>query len=68
MMRCMETDGAPQRRLTFSVSEAADAAGLSRATIYRLIASGDVRSVKVADRRLIPRNEIYRLLGTSGQA
>ena len=48
-------------RLTFSIAEAATAAGISRATVYRLIDRGELRTVKLGDRRLVPRVELERL-------
>lgn len=48
-------------RLTYSVDEAAAAAGISRATVYRLIGSRQLRTVKLGDRRLVPRDELMRL-------
>ena len=47
------------------VNHAAVAAGLSRATIYRLIKEGKLRSIKVAGRRLIPKAEIESLVTKS---
>jgi excisionase family DNA binding protein len=49
-------------RLVYSIQEAAQACGLSRATIYRLIAAGNLRTVKVGARRLIPVDSIETLL------
>lgn len=55
-------------RLAFSVDEAAAASGLSRASLYRLAASGQLKTTRVGSRVLIPAAELYRLLGTSGTA
>ena len=49
-------------RLVYSIQEAAHACGLSRATLYRLIAAGKLRTVKVGARRLIPVDSIETLL------
>lgn len=35
---------------------------LSRNTLYRMIARGELKTVKVGGRRLIPANEVQRLL------
>ena len=48
-----------------SVCAFAKAVGVSRTFVYELIASGDVRSVKIRDRRIIPVTEINRLLETA---
>jgi excisionase family DNA binding protein len=39
---------------------------VSRTTVYELIKRGDLHSVTVAGRRLIPASEAYRLLGKLG--
>ncbi|MEJ1161331.1 helix-turn-helix domain-containing protein [Prosthecomicrobium sp. N25] len=41
-------------RLTLSIDEAQKASGLSRSTLYVAIRNGELGSVKVAGRRLIP--------------
>jgi excisionase family DNA binding protein len=45
-----------------SLDAAAQALGLSRRSIYRLIKAGRLRSVKVLDRNLIPVTAIDELL------
>jgi len=40
--------------LLLTVPQAAAALGLSRATFYRLVQSGQLRTVKVRGRRLVP--------------
>ena len=54
-------DAAAFRR-AYRVNEAAAAYRLSRSTIYKLIAAGTLRSVKVGGRRLIPVEAIEALL------
>lgn len=49
-------------RLVYSIQEAAQACGLSRATIYRLIAAGKLTTVKVGARRLVPVAAVDALL------
>jgi excisionase family DNA binding protein len=46
----------------FSIKETARACGLSRTTIYRLIADGRLRTIKVASRRLVPVETIDALM------
>lgn len=36
--------------------------GVSRSTLYQLIAAGQIRSVKIRGRRMIPTTEIKRLV------
>ncbi len=62
----MSTDApaAPTRpRLSLSPTEAAEALGLCRATVYNMVARGDLRTVKIGRRTLIPVTELTRLLG-----
>jgi excisionase family DNA binding protein len=54
-------------RLVYSINQAAQATNLSRATIYRLIASGQLKTVKVGARRLIPVSAIDALLTWGAQ-
>lgn len=37
--------------------------GISRATVYELLATGDLRSVKLGGRRLVRESEIQRFIG-----
>ena len=53
----------PIQRISYSPTEAACATGLSLPTINRKIARGELRSVKVGRRRLIPAQELERLCG-----
>ena len=50
----MTGDAAPQRRLLLRPEEAAEALSVSRTTLYGLLASGAIRSVKVGGLRRIP--------------
>lgn len=54
-----------EQRLAYGIEEAARAIGVSRGHLYELIARGEVRSVKLGDRRLIPTDELRRVLSTS---
>jgi excisionase family DNA binding protein len=49
-------------RLSLRVNEAAAVTGLSRSTLYVLMRKGALRSVRVAGRRLIPRDALEALL------
>jgi len=54
-----QTDTIP--RLAYSLTEAQVATGLSRSTLYRLMARGELGTVKRGKRRLIPSGELKRL-------
>ena len=55
----------PRRAL--SIREAAESCGLSRATIYRLIAGGRLVTLKIGSRRLV-RPEAIEALLEAGEA
>jgi excisionase family DNA binding protein len=48
--------------LAFCVEEAARLIGVSRATLYVLISAGDLRTIKIRKRRLVPREALLKLL------
>lgn len=50
--------------LALSVAETARVTGLSRASLYRLIASGELQSRKVGARTLVLNSEIDRFLNS----
>lgn len=52
---------APRAPQLLSIPEAARRAGISRTLIYSLIASGELRTVKVGRRRLVPEHELAAL-------
>jgi excisionase family DNA binding protein len=56
----MSTNG--EQRRAVSIVEAARICGLSRATVYRLIAQKKLITVKVGARRLVPLAAINALL------
>lgn len=45
-----------------SVPDARAEFGISRSRLYELIAAGEVRSIKLGKRRLVPRAELARYL------
>jgi excisionase family DNA binding protein len=51
-----------ENKITLPLDEAQAVSGLSRSTLYELIKSGRLRAVKVAGRRLIPREALEALL------
>ena len=52
----------PEVALAYRVNDAAKVAGLSRSSLYLLIAEGKLRSVLVAGRRLIPADALRNLI------
>ena len=52
----------PTERLTLSVPAAAEMVGIGRSTLYELVRSGDVRSVRFGKRIVIPVAVIEALL------
>jgi excisionase family DNA binding protein len=52
-------------RRAFRVNEAVAVYRLSRSTLYKLIAAGQLRTAKIGGRRLIPRDALEYLLNNS---
>ena len=50
----MKTDESTVPALAYRVDEAAEAVRLSRSQIYELIRSGQLRTIKLGRRRLVP--------------
>ena len=50
-------------RLTYTVEEAAEAIGVSRGQAYELVRRGDLRTVHVGRRIVIPRDAVRDFLG-----
>jgi excisionase family DNA binding protein len=57
----------PDEKRAFRINEAVAAYRLSRSTIYKLIAAGTLRTVKIGGRRLIPRDALEALLSEGAQ-
>jgi excisionase family DNA binding protein len=53
---------APDERRALRVNDAAFAYGLGRSTVYRLLKEKRLPSIKIAGRRLIPREAMEALL------
>jgi excisionase family DNA binding protein len=49
--------------LAYSISEFCSLAGIGRSTFYRLLKQGEISTVQLAGRRLIPAAETIRLFG-----
>lgn len=52
-------------RLAYSVRDAAKATGLGRTTLYRLIADGQLRRIKIGNRTLIRCRDLEALFNVS---
>ena len=48
----------PERRLLYSVEEAAELLGIGRTFMFELVATGQVASLKLGKRRKIPRSAL----------
>ncbi|KAF0206510.1 MAG: hypothetical protein FD172_3944, partial [Methylocystaceae bacterium] len=53
-------------KLAYRISEAVLTSGLARSTLYELIASGRLKSVKIGGRRLISADSLKELLSGAG--
>jgi len=49
-------------RLAYSINEAAEAIGLSRAKLYELIGAGEIGVCKVGRRTIVPETELTAFL------
>ena len=54
--------GPPQSRLTLTVEEVAATLGISRAFAYEAVRRGDIPSIRIGRRVLVPRAALERLL------
>jgi excisionase family DNA binding protein len=57
-------------RLALRINDACVALGISRSSLYELMAAGEIKTAVIAGRRLIPVSELERLVrnGTSKAA
>lgn len=55
-------------RLAHPINEAAELLAVDRRTVYRLLARGQLRSVRIGARQRIPHDELARLLQPQGAA
>ena len=61
MLRLMETTHTIPR-LGYSLAEVEIATGLSRASLYRLIAGGQLRTIQHGRRRLVPVEQLTEFM------
>ena len=57
-----KAEGAPCTPLAHSIKETGELINLSRTSVYKLIADGTLRTIKLRNRRLVPATEINRIL------
>lgn len=57
----------PDEKRALRVNDASTLYGLSRSTIYKLMAAGTLRTVKIGGRRLIPRDVLEALISEGAQ-
>ena len=55
-------------RLTYTIPEAAQAIGIGKSMLYGLINDGELRTIRLGKRVLIPRDSILELLGMAAAA
>ena len=68
-LRSETTNLEPNHRLTLTVTEAAGVLGISRASAYECVKTGELPSVRLGGRILIPTKLLNKLLdGDNGQA
>jgi excisionase family DNA binding protein len=54
--------GIPPSKIAYTIKETTAAIGLSRSTIYKLIASGELQTIRIGKRRLIRAEALNRLV------
>ena len=57
----MQTQTDTTRRLAYPIPESAHLLGISPRGVYRLIDAGELRTVTLGRRRLVPADELARL-------
>lgn len=63
----MQHISAHNPKLAFSIREACEASSLGRTTIYKHIATGRLRAVRVGGRTVIPAESLHALVGVPGE-
>ena len=56
------TTNPPDSKRAYRIKEAAKLYGLSRSTLYKMMAEGNLRTVKIGGRRLVPSDTLEALL------
>ncbi len=60
-MTRMDTPQQHPRRMAHPINEAAELLAVDRRTVYRMLARGELRAVRVGARQRIPADELARL-------
>jgi len=55
----------PEERLVYTVAEAGEMLGISRAFAYELVARGELPLIRLCRRRLVPKAGLLALVGQS---
>jgi excisionase family DNA binding protein len=55
-----------ESRLTLKVEEAAEILGISRALAYELVARGELPSLRLGRRIVVPRRALEEMVGQAG--
>jgi excisionase family DNA binding protein len=63
MSTSIRTLQTPDDRLVYTVAEAGDLLGISRAFAYELVARGELPVVRLGRRRLVPKVALLALVG-----
>lgn len=58
----------PDEAPTVSVDDAAAALGISRGTAYQAVAAGEIPSIRIGRRLLVPTAGLRRLLGLDAES
>lgn len=61
-------DVRPEHALLYPIADAAALLGISRSNLYCLMRAGEVRSVRIGSRRLIPRTALESFVDTLPEA
>jgi excisionase family DNA binding protein len=59
----MTTETSRNERLTYTVEEAAELLGISRNSAYEAVRKGEIPTIRLGRRILIPRSRLEALLG-----
>jgi len=63
MTTAYRTLQSPEERLVYTVAEAGEMLGISRAFAYELVARGELPVIKLGRRRLVPKVGLLALVG-----
>jgi excisionase family DNA binding protein len=67
MIHMLQRQTPPEEKRAFRVRDFCATYGLSRSSVYKMMAEGKLRTVKIAGRRLIPKDSAEALLAQDAQ-